>query len=69
MYNCFLVLTFVCNWFGSLFVKYTTLFVAMKGKKQCLLINFLFQDGANIVVYLSMGSHKKINTRRILDCV
>jgi hypothetical protein len=63
--SCFLVLTFMCNWFGSLFVKYARLFAAMKGGKQCLLINFLFWNSVNIVTYLNMGSHKKFNTRNI----
>ncbi len=43
----FLVLTFVYSWFGSLFTEYATLFVAMKRRKQCLLVSFLFLDGVN----------------------
>ncbi len=59
----------MCSWFGSLFTKYMTLLIAMKGRKKCLPINFLFLDGANIVAYLSMGSHKTFNIRRISHCV
>ncbi len=67
--NCFLVLTFVCSWLGLLFAKYATLFATMKGTKRCLLINFLFQDGVDIIAYLRMGSHKTSNTKRISHCV
>ncbi len=45
----FLILTFVCNWFGPLFVEYATLFTTLKGRKQCWPLSFLFQDGANVV--------------------
>jgi hypothetical protein len=68
MCSCFLVSTFVCSWFGLLFVEYMMLFIIMKGRKQCLRINYLFQDGVNIVAYLNMDSHKTSNTRRISHC-
>jgi hypothetical protein len=67
--NCFLLSTFMCSWFRSLFAKYTTLFVAMKGRNKSLPISFLFRNGADIVAYLSMGIHKISNTRRISHCV
>jgi hypothetical protein len=60
--RCFLILTFVCSWFGLLFANCLTLFVALKGRKKCWPFNFLFQDGANVVAYLNTDNHK---TRRI----
>jgi hypothetical protein len=71
----FLILTFVWSWFGPLFVDNVTLFVALKGKKQCWWFNFLFQNGVNVVAYLTMDNHKSFNTTRIwhylsnLDCL
>jgi hypothetical protein len=59
---CFLVLTFVCNWFKLLFVDCTTSFATLKGRKRCRPFNFLFWEDANDVAYLSMDNHK---TRRI----
>ncbi len=47
MCHHFLVLTFVCSWFGSLFAKYATFFVGMKRRKRCLLINLLLSNGVN----------------------
>jgi hypothetical protein len=59
---CFLVLTFVCNWFGLLFAHYTTSFTALNGRKKCWPLNFLFRDDADVVAYLNMDNH---NTRKI----
>ncbi len=59
---CFLVLNFVCSWFRLLFVDYIMSFAALKKRKKCWPLNFLFQEDANDVAYLSMDNHK---TRRI----
>ncbi len=45
------LLSFACNWFGLLFVDYTTMFVALKARKQCPPMGFLFQEGVDVVVY------------------
>ncbi len=57
MPKIFLILTFVCSWFALLFID-CMMFAILKGKKKCWPFNFLFQDGANVVAYLSMDNHK-----------
>jgi len=61
--SCLLVLTFVCSWIKLLFANYKMLFVALKGRKKCWSLHFLFQDGVDVLAYLSMNNHK---SRRIL---
>jgi hypothetical protein len=61
----FLVFTFICNWFVPLFVDYATLFVILTRRKQCWPLNFLFQDDADVVAYLTMDNDKTSNARRI----
>ncbi len=62
----FLVLTFVCSWFGLLFANCATLFATLKGRKRCRPFSFLFGDGANVVAYLTMDIQKSSNITRIL---
>jgi hypothetical protein len=56
--TCLLVLTFVCSWFGSLFTNYTTMFVTLKGRKQCWPFRFLFWDATNVVTFFTMDKNK-----------
>jgi hypothetical protein len=49
----------------ALFVDYATLFATLTRRKQCWPLNFLFQDDANVVAYLTMDNDKTSNTRRI----
>jgi hypothetical protein len=46
------LLNFSCSGFGLLFVECTTMFTTLKGREQCSPIGFLFQEDANVVVYL-----------------
>ncbi len=45
------LLSFACSWFILLFVDFTTMFVALKARKQCSPMRFLFQEGVDVVVY------------------
>ncbi len=51
--------------FGPLLANNATLFVVQKRKKQCWKFSFLFQNGVNVVTYLTMENHKSFNTTRI----
>ncbi len=50
----FQLLEFVCNLFKLLFVDYMKIFATMKGRKQCCPIGFLFQNGVDVVGYLTV---------------
>jgi hypothetical protein len=58
-------LIFFGSWFVLSFVEYMTLFVILTWRKQCWPLNFLFQDGAYVVAYLTMDNDKTSNTRKI----
>ncbi len=53
-----LILTFICNWFGLLFVDCATMFVTLKGRKWCWPFKFLFWDAINVVTFLTMDKNK-----------
>jgi hypothetical protein len=48
------LLNFSCSWFGLLFAKCAIMFTALKGREQCSPIGFLFQEDANVIVYLNV---------------
>lgn len=51
-------LSFVCSWLCLLFSYYVMVFVALKGRKECLTLKFLFRDNINIVAYLTFNHNK-----------
>jgi hypothetical protein len=55
----FFVLSFVCSCLWFLFTNYMMAFTALKGKKQCLPLRFLFWDDADWIAYLTMGCEYK----------
>jgi hypothetical protein len=48
------LLSFVCSGFVVLFVDSAMTFVALKSRKRCCPIGFLFQDNTNILTYLTI---------------
>jgi len=51
---CLLIqlLKFACKLFKLLFANCAMMFAFLKDKKQCSLVGFLFQESANVIVYL-----------------
>ncbi len=60
----FFVLSFVCNCLWFLFIDYVMAFVALKGRKQCLPLRFLFRDDVDLIAYLTMDHPKSSKKRR-----
>jgi hypothetical protein len=51
---CLLIqlLNFVCKLFKLLFANCAMMFAFLKDRKQCSLVGFLFQESADVIVYL-----------------
>jgi hypothetical protein len=49
---------------GIMFVDCMTLFATLQRRKWCWLLIFLFQDGANVVTYLTMDNLIFFNTNK-----
>jgi hypothetical protein len=45
------LLSFICSWFRLLFANYAMMFAALKGRKWCSPIGFLFWKGDDVVAY------------------
>jgi hypothetical protein len=58
------VLSFACSCLCLLFTDYMTMFVTLKGRKQCPPLIFLFQDDVDLIAYLTVDHPKSFKKRR-----